>query len=143
MLSRFYFFNFALSLFGVMHAFTPKPESHSNRKMPPDDSRDLLLGLIIIDVSYNLFYLFLTVAARGISQKFAHINMISLTCIFIYIIYFGATGKQQFIVTNSINQNLFDSWYCTSVNLCQRRLAYQLANNDSISTCQITVAVGS
>ena len=48
--------------------------------------------------------------------------------LFIYI-YFGATGKQQLIVTNGITQNLFDSWYCASVNLCQRRLAYQLANN--------------
>ena len=30
-------------------------------------SRDLLLGLIIVDVFYNLFNLFLTIAARGIS----------------------------------------------------------------------------
>ena len=109
--------------------------------MPIIHSRLLLLGLIMVYHVYDMCYFLFPVAARGISHQFAHVDMIPLTHILIYIIYFGTAGELQFVVANGIHKNFLYTWYLAAIHDGQWRLTYQLTYHDGISTRQIAVAV--
>ena len=88
-----------------------------------------------------MFNFLFSVATGSVSQQFAHVDMIPLTRILIYIVYLGTAGEQQFVVANGIHKDFLYTRHLAAIHDGQWRLTYQLTHHDGISTRQIAVAV--